>query len=47
MESFCFVFSVRELLKSGVSPDLVNEDGLTALHQVHTQTYMHTYLHLS
>ncbi|XP_031440121.1 protein phosphatase 1 regulatory subunit 16A [Clupea harengus] len=24
---------VRELLKSGVSPDLVNEDGLTALHQ--------------
>lgn len=24
---------VRELLNSGVSPDLVNEDGLTALHQ--------------
>ncbi|MCI4383889.1 hypothetical protein PGIGA_G00031880 [Pangasianodon gigas] len=24
---------VRELLKSGVSPDLFNEDGLTALHQ--------------
>lgn len=24
----------RELLNSGVSPDLVNEDGLTALHQV-------------
>ncbi|XP_041924316.1 protein phosphatase 1 regulatory subunit 16A [Alosa sapidissima] len=24
---------VRELLKNGVSPDLVNEDGLTALHQ--------------
>lgn len=27
---------VRELLNSGVSPDLVNEDGLTALHQVYT-----------
>lgn len=26
---------VRELLNSGVNPDLVNEDGLTALHQVH------------
>lgn len=28
---------VRQLLNSGISPDLVNEDGLTALHQVHTQ----------
>ncbi|XP_047206223.1 protein phosphatase 1 regulatory subunit 16A [Girardinichthys multiradiatus] len=27
------VEEVRELLNSGVSPDLVNEDGLTALHQ--------------
>ncbi|XP_061569628.1 protein phosphatase 1 regulatory subunit 16A [Cololabis saira] len=27
------VQEVRELLNSGVSPDLVNEDGLTALHQ--------------
>ncbi|XP_013874210.1 protein phosphatase 1 regulatory subunit 16A [Austrofundulus limnaeus] len=27
------VEEVRELLSSGVSPDLVNEDGLTALHQ--------------
>lgn len=25
---------VRQLLNSGVSPDLFNEDGLTALHQV-------------
>lgn len=33
-----FLFSVRELLNSGVSPDLVNEDGLTALHQVHVHT---------
>lgn len=29
---------VRELLNSGVSPDLINEDGLTALHQVHKHT---------
>lgn len=29
---------VRELLNSGISPDLVNEDGLTALHQVRTYT---------
>lgn len=28
---------VRQLLNGGISPDLVNEDGLTALHQVHTQ----------
>ncbi|CAB1460973.1 unnamed protein product [Pleuronectes platessa] len=27
------VEEVRELLNSGISPDLVNEDGLTALHQ--------------
>ncbi|KAM4543748.1 protein phosphatase 1 regulatory subunit 16A [Fundulus diaphanus] len=27
------VEEVRELLNSGVSPDLINEDGLTALHQ--------------
>lgn len=33
---------VRELLNSGVNPDLVNEDGLTALHQVHTHTHIHT-----
>lgn len=26
--------SVRQFLSSGVSPDLANEDGLTALHQV-------------
>lgn len=32
------LFSVRQLLNSGVSPDLVNEDGLTALHQVRTHT---------
>lgn len=32
----------RELLNSGVSPDLVNEDGLTALHQVHTQNNSET-----
>lgn len=32
---------VRELLNSGVSPDLVNEDGLTALHQVRTHTHKH------
>lgn len=30
------LFPVRQLLNSGVSPDLVNEDGLTALHQVRT-----------
>lgn len=33
-----FLFSfllVREMLNSGINPDLVNEDGLTALHQVH------------
>ncbi|XP_010783832.1 protein phosphatase 1 regulatory subunit 16A [Notothenia coriiceps] len=29
------VEEVRELLNNGVSPDLVNEDGLTALHQLH------------
>lgn len=29
------LFVVRQLLNGGVSPDLVNEDGLTALHQVH------------
>uniref|UniRef100_A0A4W6CAG5 Protein phosphatase 1 regulatory subunit 16A n=1 Tax=Lates calcarifer TaxID=8187 RepID=A0A4W6CAG5_LATCA len=29
----CVLLLVRELLNSGVSPDLVNEDGLTALHQ--------------
>lgn len=34
---FFMLFSVRKLLNSGVSPDLVNEDGLTALHQVQTQ----------
>ena len=28
------VFTVASLLESGVSPDLANEDGLTALHQV-------------
>ncbi|XP_076014500.1 protein phosphatase 1 regulatory subunit 16A isoform X2 [Genypterus blacodes] len=27
------VMEVRELLNTGVSPDLINEDGLTALHQ--------------
>lgn len=27
-------FAVRQFLESGVSPDLANEDGLTALHQV-------------
>lgn len=39
----CFecLFLVRQLLNSGVSPDLVNEDGLTALHQVHTHTKTH------
>lgn len=31
---FSFVL-VREMLNSGINPDLVNEDGLTALHQVH------------
>lgn len=35
----CVLLLVRELLNSGVSPDLVNEDGLTALHQVHTHTH--------
>lgn len=36
--NFFFFFSfvlVREMLNSGINPDLVNEDGLTALHQVH------------
>ncbi|XP_023801784.1 protein phosphatase 1 regulatory subunit 16A-like isoform X2 [Cyanistes caeruleus] len=26
---------VRQFLESGISPDLCNEDGLTALHQLH------------
>jgi ankyrin repeat protein len=30
------LFIVRKLLSSGVSPDVCNEDGLTALHQVCT-----------
>ena len=31
----CFLpVSVKWLLESGVSPDVTNEDGLTALHQV-------------
>lgn len=34
------LFLVRQLLNSGVSPDLVNEDGLTALHQVHTDAQL-------
>lgn len=29
-----FLLAVRQFLQSGVSPDLANEDGLTALHQV-------------
>lgn len=29
-----FLPQVAELLENGVSPDLANEDGLTALHQV-------------
>lgn len=29
-----FSFSVRKLLMAGVSPNVTNEDGLTALHQV-------------
>ncbi|KPP60342.1 hypothetical protein Z043_121665, partial [Scleropages formosus] len=33
---------VRELLNSGVSPDLFNEDGLTALHQVPSACVQHT-----
>lgn len=36
------LLSARELLNSGVSPDLVNEDGLTALHQVNVPlNYVH------
>ncbi|XP_061877986.1 protein phosphatase 1 regulatory subunit 16A [Entelurus aequoreus] len=34
------VDEVRELLNSGVSPDLVNEDGLTALHQCCIDDYV-------
>ena len=30
----CYIFLVRDLLKKGVSADVCNEDGLTALHQV-------------
>ncbi|KAL6097952.1 ppp1r16a [Pungitius sinensis] len=33
---------VRELLNSGVSPDLVNEDGLTALHQCCIDDFVET-----
>ncbi|CDQ65405.1 unnamed protein product, partial [Oncorhynchus mykiss] len=33
---------VRELLNGGVSPDLYNEDGLTALHQVHMRSRTHS-----
>ena len=36
------VSAVRELVKSGVSPDLYNEDGLTAMHQVNTHSHTHT-----
>ena len=32
-----FLFAVCYLLKSNISPDLCNEDGLTALHQVRLQ----------
>ena len=39
----CF-FIVRQFLNSGVSPDLFNEDGLTALHQVHTHPHTRTYI---
>lgn len=31
------LLAVRQFLQSGVSPDLANEDGLTALHQVSLQ----------
>lgn len=42
----CVCVAVRELLKTGASPDLFNEDGLTALHQVHTHTcIIITFLH--
>uniref|UniRef100_A0A8C1W077 Protein phosphatase 1, regulatory subunit 16B n=1 Tax=Cyprinus carpio TaxID=7962 RepID=A0A8C1W077_CYPCA len=36
---------VRYLLKNNVSPDLCNEDGLTALHQVNTHTHTDTHTH--
>ncbi|KAM6971751.1 protein phosphatase 1 regulatory subunit 16A [Tautogolabrus adspersus] len=36
----CDLDEVRELLNSGISPDLVNEDGLTALHQCCIDDYV-------
>jgi hypothetical protein len=35
--SLGFALAVRYLLMEGVSPDVTNEDGLTALHQVRLQ----------
>ena len=36
-------FTVRRLLMQGVSPDSTNEDGLTALHQVHLRLLLSCY----
>ena len=35
-----YLFAVRKLLMNGVTPDVTNEDGLTALHQVSIQHFI-------